>query len=138
MSSAIEAELAALYIMACKAVYIRIILKEMGHKQPPTPIQTDNAMAGAVISMAKSKPNEPKQWTCPSTGSAIENANNNSDSIGAQASEELHGLLDKTSLTEPSRPHAKRIFDTSHHLRNAKNETGNSKNRIGTWYLARV
>ena len=49
MSSATEAELAALYIMAREAVYIRIILEEMGHKQPPTPIQTDNAMADAVI-----------------------------------------------------------------------------------------
>jgi hypothetical protein len=48
MSSATEAELAALYIMVREAVYIRIILEEMGHKQPP-PIQTDNAMADAVI-----------------------------------------------------------------------------------------
>ena len=37
------------YIMAREAVYIRIILNKMGHKQPPTPIQTDNAMADAII-----------------------------------------------------------------------------------------
>ena len=49
MASATEAELAALYIMAREAVYIRIILEEMGHKQPPTPMQTDNAMAEGVI-----------------------------------------------------------------------------------------
>ena len=49
MSSATEAELAALYIMAREAVYIRIILTKMGHQQPPTPIQTDNAMADAVV-----------------------------------------------------------------------------------------
>jgi hypothetical protein len=49
MSSATEAELAGLYIMAREAVYIRIILEELGHKQPPTPLQTDNAMAEAVI-----------------------------------------------------------------------------------------
>jgi hypothetical protein len=49
MTSATEAELAALYINAREAVYIRIILEEMGHKQPPTPMQTDNAMAEAVI-----------------------------------------------------------------------------------------
>ena len=36
MSSATEAMLAALYIMAREAVYIRIILEEMGHAQPPT------------------------------------------------------------------------------------------------------
>ena len=59
MSSATEAELAALYIMAREAVYIRIILEEMGHKQPPTPIQTDNAMAEAVVN-AKIQPKRTK------------------------------------------------------------------------------
>jgi len=49
MSSATEAELARLYIMAREAVYIRIILEELGHTQPPTPLQTDNTMADAVI-----------------------------------------------------------------------------------------
>ena len=49
MTSAAKAELAALYIIAREAVYIRIILEEMGHKQPPTPLQTDNLMAEAVI-----------------------------------------------------------------------------------------
>jgi hypothetical protein len=49
MSSATDAELAGLYIMAREAVYIRIILEEMGHKQPPTPLQSDNSMAEAVI-----------------------------------------------------------------------------------------
>jgi len=49
MLSATKAELAGLNIMAHKAVYIRIILEELGHKQPPTPLQTDNAMVDAVI-----------------------------------------------------------------------------------------
>ena len=49
MSSATEAELAALYIMAREAVYIRIILEELGHPQPPTPLQTDNSMADGVV-----------------------------------------------------------------------------------------
>ena len=34
--------------MAWKAVYIIIVLEEMGHKQPPTPLQTGNLMADAV------------------------------------------------------------------------------------------
>jgi hypothetical protein len=38
MSSATEAESAGLYIMAREAVYIRITLEELGHKQPPTPL----------------------------------------------------------------------------------------------------
>jgi hypothetical protein len=49
MSSATEAELAALYIMAQEAVYIQIVLEEMGHTQPLTPLQTDNAMAKEVV-----------------------------------------------------------------------------------------
>ena len=57
--SATEAELAALYIMAQEAVYIRIVFKEMGHKQPPTPLQTNNAMAEAVTN-GKVQPNRTK------------------------------------------------------------------------------
>jgi hypothetical protein len=59
MSLATEAELAGLYIMACKAVYIRLILEELGHKQPPTPLQTNNAMADAVIN-GKIQPKQTK------------------------------------------------------------------------------
>ena len=59
MSSATEAKLAALYIMAREAVYICIILKEMGHKKTPTPIQTDNAMADAYIN-GKIQPKQTK------------------------------------------------------------------------------
>jgi hypothetical protein len=48
MASATKAELATLFITASEAVYIRILLMELGHTQPPTPLQTDNAMAEAV------------------------------------------------------------------------------------------
>ncbi len=50
MSSAAEAELSALYIHACKGVEIRNILEELGHRQPPTPIQTNNSTAESIIS----------------------------------------------------------------------------------------
>jgi hypothetical protein len=59
MSSATEAELAGLYIMAREAVYIRIILEELGHAQPPTPLQTDIAMADGVIN-GKVQPKQTK------------------------------------------------------------------------------
>ena len=59
MSSAREAELAALYIMAREVVYIRIILEEMGHKNPPTPLKTDNSMAEAVVK-GRIQPNQTK------------------------------------------------------------------------------
>jgi hypothetical protein len=59
MTSATEAELAALYIMAREVVYIRIVLTEMGHKQPSTPLQTDNATAEAVCN-GKIQPKQTK------------------------------------------------------------------------------
>jgi hypothetical protein len=34
--------------MACEVVYIRIILEELGHTHPSTPLQTENAMADGV------------------------------------------------------------------------------------------
>jgi hypothetical protein len=48
MSSAAEAELGALYINAREAVPQCQTLAEMGHKQPPTPMQTDNSTALGV------------------------------------------------------------------------------------------
>ncbi len=55
--------------MACKAIYIRIILEELGHAQPPTPLQTDNAMADRVMN-GKVQPKQSKamdlrfHWLC--------------------------------------------------------------------------
>ena len=59
MSSAAEAKLGALYVMAREAVYIRHILKKMGHKQPATPIQTDISTAKGVIN-SKIQPKQTK------------------------------------------------------------------------------
>ena len=49
MSSAAKAELGAMYINSRKAVEERIILEEMGHKQPATPVQVDNSTAEGII-----------------------------------------------------------------------------------------
>ena len=49
MSSAAEAELAALFINSQEAIPQRQLLEEMGHKQPPTPIQIDNTTALGVV-----------------------------------------------------------------------------------------
>ena len=49
MSSAVEAELGALYLNAKDAIYLRQILHEMGHKQPHMPILTNNTTAESVI-----------------------------------------------------------------------------------------
>jgi hypothetical protein len=49
MSSAAEAELGALFINAKTAVSMRQTLTELGHPQPHTPMQTDNATAQALL-----------------------------------------------------------------------------------------
>jgi hypothetical protein len=49
MSSAAEAKLGGLFINAKSAVPIRRTLEELGHKQPPTPIHTDNSTACGVV-----------------------------------------------------------------------------------------
>jgi hypothetical protein len=49
MSSAAEAEIASLYTNARKGVEERNVLEEMGHPQPPTPVQTDNSTADGII-----------------------------------------------------------------------------------------
>ena len=49
MSSAVEVELGALYITSKEMVPIRQTLIEMGWKQPPYLIQTDNSTAAGVI-----------------------------------------------------------------------------------------
>jgi hypothetical protein len=48
LASATEAELAAVYHNSKEACPIRICLKELGHPQPPTPIQTDNSTAAGI------------------------------------------------------------------------------------------
>jgi hypothetical protein len=48
MSLAAEVESGGLFINAKTAVPIRTTLEELGHKQPPTPIRTDNSTACGV------------------------------------------------------------------------------------------
>jgi hypothetical protein len=49
-SSASEAEIGGLFINVKVAIPIRQTLIEMGHPQPPTPMQTDNSTAHTLIS----------------------------------------------------------------------------------------
>ena len=48
-SSAAEAELGALFLNAQEATIMRLILQEMGHPQPPTPIHIDNTTAVGIV-----------------------------------------------------------------------------------------
>jgi hypothetical protein len=49
MSSVVEAEIAAFYINCKEAIPARHTLEYLGHKQPPTPIQTDNTTTLGVV-----------------------------------------------------------------------------------------
>jgi hypothetical protein len=49
MSFAAKATLGVLYINACETVPCRTFLEELGHKQPPTHIQTDNSTALGIV-----------------------------------------------------------------------------------------
>jgi hypothetical protein len=49
MSSAAEAEVGSIFSNAKEAAPLRVMLEEMGHKQPPTPIQTDNSTANGIL-----------------------------------------------------------------------------------------
>ena len=48
VASAAEAELGALFMNSKDAKVIRLILTEMGHYQPPTPIHCDNKTAAGI------------------------------------------------------------------------------------------
>ena len=48
-TSAAEAELGALFLNGQEAKIIRLILEEMGHPQPPTPIHVDNTTTAGIV-----------------------------------------------------------------------------------------
>jgi hypothetical protein len=49
MSSTAEAEIGAVFINAKEGAVLRTTLEELGHKQPPTPMETDNTTATGYI-----------------------------------------------------------------------------------------
>jgi hypothetical protein len=49
MSSAAEAEIGAVFINAKEGSVLSTTLEELGHKQPPTPMETDNTTATGYI-----------------------------------------------------------------------------------------
>ena len=51
MVAVAEAEISSIFTIYQTSVPLRVILQELGHPQPPTPIQTDNT---TVVGFAKS------------------------------------------------------------------------------------
>ena len=48
LSSAAEAELGALFVNGKESCPIRLCLEDLGHNQPPTPMQTNNNTASGI------------------------------------------------------------------------------------------
>ena len=48
-ASAAEAELGSLFLNTQEAKVIRLILEELGHPQPPTPMHVDNSTAVGIV-----------------------------------------------------------------------------------------
>ena len=51
MVSATEAELGGLFENCHKVTSMRTSLAEMGHQQPPTPVETDNKAASSIVNL---------------------------------------------------------------------------------------
>jgi hypothetical protein len=66
MSSAAEAEIGAVFINAKGGAVLRTILEELGHPQPPTPMETDNTTAtvysNGTIKQKRTKAMDIKIW----------------------------------------------------------------------------
>ena len=66
MSSAAEAEIGALSINTRQAIPAKRALKDMGHKQPASPIQTDNTTALGFVTKSlnpkETKSTDMKYW----------------------------------------------------------------------------
>ena len=83
MSSAAKAKLGALYINAREAIPMRELLEEMGHKQLPTPIQTNNSTAHGVVTN-NIQPRRTKAMDMRFTGYVVVTHRANFAIIGAQ------------------------------------------------------
>jgi hypothetical protein len=68
MYSAAEAEIGAIFINAKEGAVLRTTLEELGHPQPPTPMETDKTTPPQVTEMAQLKKNAQKQWICAFIG----------------------------------------------------------------------
>ena len=68
MSSSMESEVGAVFMATREAVPIQTALEEMGHPQPPTPVQVDNTTAVGFCNDNIKKINDPRLSTCGSIG----------------------------------------------------------------------
>jgi hypothetical protein len=110
MSSAVKAELGALYINAKETVYLRQILPKMGHPQLPTPIQTDNTTAEGVVNNI-TQPKRTKAMDMRFHWLRDQEERNQFRSFLATGGGKLCRLSDETSSSGPPLKNEIRIFD---------------------------
>jgi hypothetical protein len=85
LSSATKAKLGALFYNARDGAMLRNVLEEMGHPQPPTPIQTDNVCASGIVNDTV-KQRRSKGSTCGFTGSKTASTKASSSFTGDEGS----------------------------------------------------
>ncbi len=105
-----EAEIGALYLNAQEVVYLRQILVEMGHPQPPTPIQTDNTTAEGVVNH-KIQPKRTKAMDMHFHWLRDRKQRQQFWIYWRPGGGKFGRLLDKTSCTSPSRKNTSRILN---------------------------
>jgi hypothetical protein len=104
MSSAAEAELGALFINAKTAISMQQTLIKLGHLQPRTPIQADNATAHALLTN-KILPKALKAMTCVSTG-----YNAVTPKINSVITGDLEHRPWQTTILSTTQPHTTRVY----------------------------
>jgi hypothetical protein len=112
MASAAEAEIGALYIDSQTAEVFRTTLIEMGHPQPPTPVQTDNSTAYGIVNSSIRK----RRKTCGSIGYATASTKNIFLFIGNPAQKTLVTISPSTAPQPITKPCAPRTYKSPKQL----------------------
>ena len=91
----------------------------MGHNQPPTPLQTDNAMADAECNGNKGKKSNGHALSLPKRQKILKTNQN----ILATKSIKLRRLLDQATFSNQPKKHEKIIPNTKHCIKNVTTRT---------------
>ena len=97
MSLEAEAEIGAMYVNAREAIPAQQSLNEMGHRQPRTPMKTDNTAANSVVTN-NVQPKRTKEMDMRFHWLRCRDAQENSDIIGGQAAK--IGLIIGPSISQ--------------------------------------
>ena len=94
VASYAESKLGALFHHGQTTIPLCTTLEDLGHKQPPTPIENYNSTA-LVIFNSTVKQKNPRQWTWYYIGSKIDRSKDTSSFTGAQSKTNKTGYFNK-------------------------------------------